>query len=76
MFLTRGYDNPSPEEMQERMGVYVEWMQKMMADGRYKGGQPLDQSGRPFGAQQRRSADRWHVYGSQRNHWWLCCGSC
>ena len=44
MFLTRGYDNPSPEEMQRRMGVYVEWMQKMTADGRYKGGQPLDQS--------------------------------
>jgi hypothetical protein len=46
MFLVRGKDplTSSPDAMQQRMATYVQWMQKMMAEGRYKGGQPLDES--------------------------------
>jgi hypothetical protein len=46
MILVRGKDpiTTSPEKLQQRMDTYVQWMQKMMADGRYKGGQPLEES--------------------------------
>src|SRR5882724_8365848 len=46
MFLVRGKDPhlASPEEFQQRMNDYVKWMQKLMAEGRYKGGQPLEES--------------------------------
>jgi hypothetical protein len=45
MLLIRGKDpiSTSPEALQQRMDTYVQWMQKMMAEGRYKGGQPLDE---------------------------------
>ncbi len=47
MFLVRGNDPhlESPGEMQQRMHDYVEWMQNLMAQGRYKGGQPLEEGG-------------------------------
>lgn len=41
MFLVRGYDNPTEEQMQQRMQKYMGWMQGMMDKGLYKGGQPL-----------------------------------
>lgn len=46
MLLVRGKDPiaASPEALQKRMDTYIQWMQKMMADGRYKGGQPLEES--------------------------------
>jgi hypothetical protein len=46
MLLVRGKDphSGSPEEFQKRMSDYIVWMQKMMSEGRYKGGQPLDES--------------------------------
>src|ERR1700730_11031093 len=45
MLLVRGKDphTNSPEELQQRMASYIQWMQKMIAEGRYKGGQPLDE---------------------------------
>ena len=45
MLLVRGKDphSGSPEELQQRMTAYIGWMQKMIAEGRYKGGQPLDE---------------------------------
>jgi hypothetical protein len=45
MLLVRGKDPllSSPEKLQKRMETYVAWMQKMMAEGRYKGGQPLEE---------------------------------
>src|ERR1700688_2851641 len=45
MLLVRGKDphSGSPEELQQRMNAYIQWMQKMIAEGRYKGGQPLEE---------------------------------
>jgi hypothetical protein len=45
MLLVRGKDPllGAPEKLEQRMATYVQWMQKMMAEGRYKGGQPLDE---------------------------------
>jgi len=45
MLLVRGKDphTGSPEEMQQRMGAYLQWMQKMISEGRYRGGQPLEE---------------------------------
>ena len=46
MLLVRGKDPlaSSPEMLQQRMATYVQWMQKMIAEGRYNGGQPLEES--------------------------------
>src|SRR5689334_22031142 len=46
MLLVRGKDPllSTPDKMEERMAAYIQWMQKMIAEGRYKGGQPLDES--------------------------------
>ena len=46
MLLIRGKDplSATPEKLEQRMATYVQWMQKMMAEGRYKGGQPLEES--------------------------------
>ena len=35
------YAGITPEELQKRMGNYGVWMQKLMAMGRYKGGEAL-----------------------------------
>ena len=35
------YSNITPEQMQQRMGNYAGWMEKLMAQGRYKGGAAL-----------------------------------
>ena len=35
------YSNITPAQMQERMGSYSVWMDKLMAAGRYKGGAAL-----------------------------------
>ena len=32
----------TPEQMQKRMGEYSVWMEKLMAQGRYKGGAALE----------------------------------
>lgn len=47
LFLMSGDDiqKSSPEEMQKRMERYMVWMKKMLAEGRYKGGQPLEPRG-------------------------------
>jgi hypothetical protein len=43
MLLIRGYDaSVTPEQLQQRMTTYRPWMEKMAAEGRYKGGAPLD----------------------------------
>jgi hypothetical protein len=44
IFLVRGYDytGVSPEVMQKRMNAFNPWKEKMLAAGRYKGGQPLE----------------------------------
>jgi hypothetical protein len=44
MLLVRDYDDKdvTPEEMQGRMEAYRPWMGKMTAEGRYKGGAPLE----------------------------------
>ena len=44
MLLVRDYDykDATPEEMQRRMEAYRPWMEKMTAEGRYKGGAPLE----------------------------------
>ncbi len=39
---TGDYANVSPEDMQKRMMAYMPWMEKMTAEGRYKGGAPLE----------------------------------
>jgi len=48
MFLMQGDDSKdlSPQEMQARMGGYMQWMKKMTDEGRLKAGQPLEPSGR------------------------------
>ena len=47
ILLMQGDDsqNASPTEMQARMESYVTWMKKMTADGKLKGGQPLEPTG-------------------------------
>lgn len=46
ILLIRGKNTTmgSPEQMQKSMKIYGKWMEKMMAEGRYKQGQPLDDS--------------------------------
>ena len=43
MLLMKGDDSEhiSPEQMQQRMQDYMEWMQKMGKNGNYLSGQPL-----------------------------------
>ena len=47
LLLMKGDDSKevSPEEMQQRMQRYMEWMKKMMAEDRFKAGQPLEPHG-------------------------------
>ena len=46
MLIIRGKDPllADAQKMQQRMDKYVQWMQKMMAEGRYKSGQPLEET--------------------------------
>jgi|SRR5882724_2376836 len=41
LFLVRGKDTASPEELQGRLSAYVEWMQTLVANGKFKDGHPL-----------------------------------
>ena len=45
LIIVRGSDHStaSPEEMQKRMALFGEWMQKVL-DGRYVGGAPLEET--------------------------------
>jgi len=47
LLLMKGDDSASasPAEMQERMGEYMVWMQRMMSEERLVAGQPLQPSG-------------------------------
>lgn len=44
MFIVKGYDyaGVSPEIMEKRMMAYLPWKEKMIREGRYKAGQPLE----------------------------------
>lgn len=41
LFLVRGKDTVSPEDLKSRLGNYVEWMQNLVANGKFKDGHPL-----------------------------------
>jgi len=42
IFLIRGKDPVStPEELEKRMGPYIEWMQRLISKGQFKAGSPL-----------------------------------
>ena len=45
LIIVRGSDHSvaSPEEMQKRMGLFGEWVQKVL-DGRYVSGAPLEEA--------------------------------
>jgi hypothetical protein len=45
LIIVRGSDHSvaSPEEMQKRMGLFGEWVQKVL-DGRYVSGAPLEET--------------------------------
>jgi hypothetical protein len=45
LIIVRGSDHSvaSPEEMQKRLGLFGEWVQKVL-DGRYVSGAPLEES--------------------------------
>jgi hypothetical protein len=45
LILVRGHDNPnvSPEETQQHLAVFGEWVQKVL-DGRYVAGAPLEET--------------------------------
>ncbi|MCB9760909.1 MAG: hypothetical protein H6739_13810 [Alphaproteobacteria bacterium] len=47
MLIMRGEraQDPSPQEMQQRMQEYMAWMHQMTAEGRLKAGQPLEPRG-------------------------------
>ena len=47
MLLMKGDDsqNVAPEEMQQRMQAYMQWMGEMQASGKLRGGQPLEPRG-------------------------------
>jgi hypothetical protein len=47
LLLMKGDDSKdvSPDEMQQRMQGYMQWMQKMMSEDRLKAGQPLEPRG-------------------------------
>jgi hypothetical protein len=49
LIIVRGSDHStaSPEEMQKRMALFGEWMQKVL-DGRYVGGAPLEETDARF----------------------------
>ena len=43
MFLVRGKDPISPEELPARMGAYETWMHSLVAKGKFREGQPLQE---------------------------------
>ena len=49
LLILRGGDEGSkslsPEEMQQHMGSYMTWVEKLTKDGVYKGGNPLHREG-------------------------------
>ena len=49
LLILRGGDEGSkslsPEEMQQHMGSYMTWVEKLSKDGVYKGGNPLHREG-------------------------------
>jgi len=41
MFLVRGKDAISPEELPKRLNAYESWMHNLVSKGRFREGQPL-----------------------------------
>ncbi|MBS1597518.1 MAG: hypothetical protein JST75_04790 [Bacteroidetes bacterium] len=41
MFLVRGKDAISPEELSKRLGAYESWMHNLVSKGKFREGQPL-----------------------------------
>ncbi len=48
LYLFRGGDNPhhSPDEMQEHLKKWNEWLKKLADDGKFKAGEPLAEGGK------------------------------